>query len=87
MGFDERGDYSRRMETDLAYFRRRASEEQLAAADAETSEAFQAHDALAARYEELALAIETQMGSWGMAADEPSQVADPQQEERAVMWL
>jgi hypothetical protein len=45
------------MESDAAYFRRRALEEHLAALKADNPNARRAHCELAARYEELARAI------------------------------
>lgn len=45
------------MESDLAYFARRASEERAAAKDAQSCEAQKAHVDLAERYEDLVSAI------------------------------
>jgi hypothetical protein len=45
------------MESDLAYFRRRASEERTAALEARHADAREAHAQLAARYEDLVRAI------------------------------
>ena len=82
------GDYSLWMESDTAYFRRRATEEHIAAAHADSSEAFQAHHALAGRYEELALAIETRVRACGLeATGEASPDTDAQPQTRASMWL
>ena len=53
------------MESDLAYFRRRASEERTAALQARSSEARQRHVELAERYEDLVrgiVASEQQLG-------------------------
>lgn len=52
------GGYSLRMETDLAYFRRRASEEYLAYANSRHPAARQSHLQLARRYENRARLIE-----------------------------
>ncbi len=76
------------MESDTAYFRRRAREEHIAAAGADSREAFSAHHALAGRYEELALAIETQVRDWGLEVEEEALPdTDPQPQLRASMWL
>lgn len=45
------------MESDLAYFRRRASEERTAALEARHAQAREAHAQLAERYEDLVRAI------------------------------
>ena len=75
------------MESDIAYFRRRAGEEKIAAADADNRKAFQAHIALAGRYEELALAIETQARDCGLEVDSEVSPDTHLQQPRASMWL
>jgi hypothetical protein len=64
------------METDLEYFRRRASEEYLSYANAEHPEARRAHLALAKRYEDLAGAI-----------DKANAASEKDTAGRLTMWL
>jgi predicted lipoprotein len=76
------------MESDAAYFRRRAREERIAAAKTASSQASRDHQDLAVRYEELAVAIETQAREMGIESDgEPSGRANRQRRKRATMWL
>lgn len=52
------------MESDRAYFSRRAAEERAAAEEASASEARKAHLELAFRYEEMASALYRSSDSW-----------------------
>ena len=75
------------MESDAAYFRRRAREERIAAAKT-ASQSSRDHQDLAVRYEELAVAIETQAREMGIEFDgEPPARANRQRRKRATMWL
>jgi hypothetical protein len=78
------------METDVAYFRRRASEEHVAATAAGHPQARRAHVDMAKRYENLARAIEVKEDQLdtGMGSGETRDAdADRQASERASMWL
>ena len=76
------------MESDAAYFRRRAREERIAAAKATSSQTSRDHQDLAVRCEELAVAIETQAPEIGIDFDnEPSGRANRHRRKRATMWL
>ena len=76
------------MESDAAYFRRRAREERIAAAKATSSQTSRDHQDLAVRCEEIAVAIETQATEIGIDFDnEPLGRASRHRRKRATMWL
>jgi hypothetical protein len=76
------------MESDAAYFRRRAREERIAAAKTASSQTSRDHLDLAVRYEELAAAIETQAREMGIEFDgDTSGRANRYRRKRATMWL
>jgi hypothetical protein len=76
------------MNSDAAYFRRRAREERIAAAKTASSQTSRDHLDLAVRCEELAVAIETQAREMGIDFDsEVSGRPNRQRRKRATMWL
>jgi hypothetical protein len=64
------------METDAQYFRRRAREEFFAAIRADHHKARRAHLDMAARYEDLVHALETQKPAPGESIEAPGQVPE-----------
>jgi hypothetical protein len=76
------------MESDVIYFRRRASEEYIAANGAGPSVALRAHREIADRFTDLADAIEAEERKLDTAADSAfdfANVADLNQ--RATLWV
>lgn len=76
------------MKSDAVYWRRRASEEYLAANNAGPSVAFRAHRAMAVRYSELADTIEAEEQSLDATAEsatEPATETDLAQ--RVTLWV
>lgn len=71
------------METDLEYFRRRASEEYLSYANAGHPAVRRTHLALAQRYEALARAIETD----NQHSIDDGTATDSETGERLTLWL
>lgn len=75
------------MESDATYFRRRASEEYLAANYAGPSVAFRAHREMADRFADLADAIEAEeQGLDANAVNASERAAEPELE-RATLWV
>jgi hypothetical protein len=64
------------MESDLAYFRRRASEERTAALNARTTNARRAHVDLAERYEDLVRAIAAREEEFDVSLVTNSRIAE-----------
>jgi hypothetical protein len=77
------------MESDVIYFRRRADEEYLAANYAGPFVAFRAHRELAARFTDLADAIEAAERSFDAKTDDaPGSAAEAEHEQqRATLWV
>jgi hypothetical protein len=78
------------MESDAAYFRRRASEEYVACASAAHSAARRSHLELGRRYEDLAWAIDAQEHRLGInprSAAEDNAEASHHEPQQVAMWL
>jgi hypothetical protein len=76
------------MESDVIYFRRRASEEYIAASCAGPSAALRAHREIADRFTDLADAIEAEERKLDKAADSVFDfAADAELNQRATLWV
>ena len=76
------------MESDVIYFRRRASEEYIAANCAGPSVALRAHREMAKRFTDLADAIEAEEQKLDKASDSAFDfAADADLSQRATLWV